>query len=95
MVEMRPWMPRGYSVLVDTLPCEPGEWQWCYWKLFWGNERVNGGICFNYDDGYSKGCIYAHQHDTALMREKYFWDEESGRWMLKSTLGKSSTTRAE
>lgn len=84
----RPWMPRGYSVKVEALPCEPDEWQWYYWKLFWGAERVNGGICYTRDDGYSKGCTYAHQHDTAVMRENYFWDEESGGWVPKSQLNR-------
>lgn len=84
--EMRPWMPRGYSVLVDALPCEPDEEQRYYWKLYWGTERVNGGLCFDRTDGFSRGCIYAHQHDSVIMRENFFWDVESGKWLPKSML---------
>lgn len=80
------YVSQGYRLEVVPLPCEPHEWQWYYWKLYWEGNRVNGGICFNPDDGWRHGSNYAAQHDVSMHYENDFWDEETSRWMPKSAL---------
>lgn len=79
---------QGYTLEVSMLPCEPDEWQWYYWKLYWNDARVNGGICWNPDDAWRLASTYAGQHDRAVHYEKDFWDVESSRWLPKSQLNR-------
>ena len=75
-----------YRVCLDSLPCEPGEWQWYYWKLYLGDERVNGGICLTPETGWPRAKEYAWQHLVSVMRTDHFWDLATNRWLPKSEL---------
>lgn len=61
------------------------EWHF-YWHAFLGDNRINGGVARNYEDGMREAtrAIALARHD--LLRDEYYWDVEYGDWVRKGDL---------
>jgi hypothetical protein len=61
------------------------EYGW-YWSLKFDDERINGGIATDWEDGQRRALrtMVKDEHDRFLAT--YFYDSEDRKWLLKSML---------
>ena len=82
--EMPHW--HDYTTAVKLVDSDPATSERYYWSLYFKGDRVNGGLCDTADEAAHRAGIYKNEHHRILFLEKYFFDQESCRWLPRSYL---------
>jgi hypothetical protein len=66
-------------------PIDDPEW-WGYWHAYFGELRINGGLCNDYTEGAGRARRAIEQHRSEVLWRDYYWDVETQEWYKKGTL---------
>ena len=85
------YVPRGarrkdYDIKIVPVIVSPVIPQEYYWHLYYRGDKVNGGICGEWQQAKDRASQYREQHMRDQFMRLNMWDEESSTWLPRGVL---------